>query len=79
MVCGVLPDIAKEVSAPLSNIESITMYDDKTTQLMESNTQKIDQILKVAQDSLGLDIKSLIAGYATNEIIKTKKEKNKNE
>ena len=64
MICTVLPDIAREVSAPLSNIESITMYDDKTTQLMSSNTQKIDQVLKVAQDSLGLDLKSMVAGFA---------------
>lgn len=77
MICGVLPGIAKEVSAPLSNIESITMYGDKTTELMSENTQKIDKILNVAKDSLGLDLKSMIAGFASKAIIdevQTKKE-----
>lgn len=65
MICKVLPDIAKEVSAPLTNVDTITMYGDQSTKLIEENTQKIDKILKVAQDSLGLDLKSLITGYAT--------------
>ena len=62
MIINKLPDIAKEVSTPLSNIDSITMYGDQSTQLVENNTQKIDKILKVAQDSLGIDLKSIIAG-----------------
>ena len=31
----------------------------------ESGTQNIDKILKIAQDSLGLDLKSILAGFAT--------------
>ena len=77
MICAVLPDIAKEVSAPLSNIESITMYDDKTTQLMSSNTQKIDQVLKIAEDSLGLDLKSMVAGFAGKALLDNKVENKK--
>lgn len=69
MITKVLPDIAKEVSTPLANIDNITMYGDQSTKLIENNTQKIDQILKVAQDSLGLDLKSMIAGFAAKSMI----------
>lgn len=75
MTMNALPLIAKEVSAPLNNIDSITMYGDQSTKLVEENTQKIDKVLKVAEDSLGLDLKSLIAGFATKSIIdKSKKD-----
>lgn len=67
MICKVLPDIAKEVSTPLNNIDSITMYGDQSTKLIENNTQKIDKIIKIANDSLGLDLKSLISNYASNK------------
>lgn len=69
MICQALPGIAKEVSAPLNNIDSITMYGDQSTQFIENNTQKIDKILKVAQDSLGLDLKSMITGFAAKTLI----------
>ena len=68
MIINKLPDIAKEVSSPLSNVDSITMYGDQSTQLIESGTQKIDKILKVAQDSLGVDLKSIVAGYAVGKL-----------
>ena len=65
MICAVLPQIAKEVSTPLNNIDSITMYGDQSSKLIESGTQNIDKILKIDQDSLGLDLKSILAGFAT--------------
>ena len=70
MICAALPQIAKEVSAPLNNIDSITMYGDQSSKLIESGTQNIDKILNVAKDSLGLDLKSLITGFALNGINK---------
>lgn len=74
MICGVLPEIAKEVSTPLGNIDSITMYGDQSSKLIESGSQNIDKVLKIAQDSLGLDLKSIVAGFATKGIVdKTKK------
>lgn len=70
MICAALPQIAKEVSTPLNNIDSITMYGDQSSKLIESGTQNIDKILNVAKDSLGLDLKSLITGFALNGINK---------
>lgn len=72
MIMNALPQVAKEVSAPLANVDNITMYGDQSTKLIENNTQKIDKILKVAQDSLGLDLRSLITGFAENKIIDNK-------
>ena len=69
MICTALPQIAKEVSAPLSQVDNITMYGDQSTELIKNNTQKIDQIMKVAQDSLGLNLKSLITGLATSKLL----------
>lgn len=77
MICNILPDVAKEVSAPLSNIDSITMYGDQSTKLVENNTQKIDKILKVAHDSLGIDLKTLVANFADRESTKAIENKNK--
>lgn len=73
MITNVLPSIAKEISSPLSNIDKITMYGDQSSKLIENNTQKIDQVLKVAEDSLGLDLKSIIAGFAANKLINDNK------
>ena len=73
MIMTALPQVAKEVSAPLANVDNITMYGDQSTELIENNTQKIDKILKVAEDSLGLDLKSLIAGFATNKLLSNDK------
>lgn len=69
MVCQVLPQVAKEISTPLGQIDSITMYGDQSSKLIESGTQNIDKVLNIAQDALGLDLKSIIAGFAAKNII----------
>ena len=75
MIMTALPQVAKEVSAPLANVDNITMYGDQSTEFIENNTQKIDKVLKVAQDSLGLDLKSLVAGFAATKMLDKKNEK----
>ena len=69
MITQVLPDIAEAVSTPLDNVESITMYGDQSTKLIENNTQKIDQVLKIAEDSLGINLKDMIATIAAKKIV----------
>ena len=76
MIMTALPQVAKEVSAPLANVDNITMYGDQSTKLIENNTQKIDQVLKIAQDSLGLDLKSLVTGFAANKILQDNQREN---
>lgn len=66
MAFKALPEIAKEVSAPLNNIDTITMYDPNgTTKLVESGTKNVGQILEVAK-SAGIDLPSLINGFVGN-------------
>lgn len=72
MICKALPEIAKEVATPLQNIDSITMYGDQSSKLIENGTQNIDKILKIAQDSLGLDLKSILAGFAAGKMTNKK-------
>lgn len=74
MICAALPSIAKEISAPLNNVDSITMYGDQTNELTGNTVKKIEQVLQVANDSLGLDLKSLIAGFAAKGMIDKTKE-----
>lgn len=66
MAFKALPEIAKEVSAPLNNIDTITMYDPNgTTKLVESGTKNVGQVLEVAK-SAGIDLPSLINGFVGN-------------
>lgn len=63
MAMNALPEIAKEVSAPMANIKDITMYGDQSTQFIENNTQKVSKVVDVARDALGLDVKALISAF----------------
>ena len=39
MIMNALPQVAKEVSAPLANVDNITMYGDQSTKLIENNNK----------------------------------------
>lgn len=61
-----LPDIAKAVAEPLSNIDSITMYGDgNTTKLVEDITKTTNQVSSGLLDSLGISLKDLINGVVS--------------
>lgn len=65
---GVLPEIVKAYSEPLANaygqISNITMYGEgNTAKLAEEITTNGSQLIKGLEDTLGIDIKSVIAGY----------------
>lgn len=63
MYFNVLPDIAKNIAAPLQNIDKITMYGDgNTAKLVGDITKSMTQINSGVGDSLGVDLKSLVAG-----------------
>lgn len=62
-----LPEIAKNVAAPLTNVNKITMYGaDGTSNLISNITQSIGKINDGVQDSTGIDLKSVIAGFMAN-------------
>lgn len=64
MAMNALPQIAKEVSAPLNNIDNITMYSSNgVNDLMSASAQNIDKVIEVSKNALGLDLKGLINGF----------------
>lgn len=58
-----LPDIAKNIAEPLKNIDKITMYGEgNNAKLVGDITKSITQVSDGLNDSLGVDIKSLLVG-----------------
>lgn len=65
-----LPDIAKNVAEPLKNIDKITMYGEgNNTKLVGDITKSITQISDGLNDSLGVDVKSLLAGALSHKLL----------
>lgn len=65
-----LPDIAKNVAEPLKNIDKITMYGEgNNTRLVGDITRSITQISDGLNDSLGVDVKSLLAGALGHKLL----------
>lgn len=78
MAFKALPEIAKEVASPLSQIDNITMYGDQTSDFLGSSTKNIDKVVNIAKDSLGVDLKALVAGFIGGKVAETSTEvKNK--
>lgn len=68
-----LPDIAKNVASPLQNVDKITMYGDgNNSRLVGDITKSVTQISDGLNDSLGVDIKSLLIGALGNKILDKK-------
>lgn len=68
-----LPDIAKNVAEPLKNIDKITMYGEgNNTRLVGDITRSITQISDGLNDSLGVDVKSLLAGAIGHKLLTDK-------
>lgn len=65
MAFKALPEIAREVSAPLNNIDNIIMYGDQTDKIIEKATKRIDSVTDIAKDTLGIDLRSLVGDFLT--------------
>lgn len=65
-----LPDIAKAVAQPLSNIDSITMYGDgNTAKLVSDITTSTTQISNGLLDGMGISLKDLVGSVLTGRAI----------
>lgn len=65
-----LPEIAKAVAEPLSNIDSITMYGEgNTAKLVEDITKSTNQISSGMLDSMGISLRDLMSGLITGKAI----------
>lgn len=63
MVMQALPQIAKNVAEPLSKVDKITMYGDgNSAKLLEDIINGTSQVTEGISQSMGIDIKSLVAG-----------------
>lgn len=63
MYFNILPEVAANVAKPLENIDKITMYGEgNTSKLVEDITKSTTQITEGLTQSLGFDIKSVLAG-----------------
>lgn len=59
-----LPQIAESISKPLTNIDTITMYGEgNTAKMVEDITKATNQLSIGLTDGLGIDIKSMMAGF----------------
>ena len=59
-----MPLIAQAVSAPLANVDSITMYgSDGTSKLVSDITTTASQVMKGIEDATGLNLSAVLAGY----------------
>ena len=65
-----LPEIAKAVAEPLTNIDSITMYGDgNTTKLVSDITTSTTQISNGLLDGMGVSLKDLMGSILTGRAI----------
>lgn len=68
-----LPDVAKNVAEPLKNVDKITMYGEgNNSKLVGDITKAVTQVSDGLNDSLGVDIKSLLIGALGSKMINTK-------
>lgn len=75
-----LPEIAKNVASPLEKVDKITMYGEGNGEKMIGDiTKMIEKVNSGVGDSLGIDLKSVIAGYFTKGVIEKINDKNNNE
>ena len=79
MYFNILPDIAANVAKPLESIDRITMYGEgNTAKLIEDITKSTTQITEGLTQSMGFDIKSVLAGALGAKVL-DKDNGNKNE
>ena len=65
-----LPDIAKAVAEPLTNIDSITMYGDgNTSKLVSDITTATNQISSGLLDGVGVSLKDLVGGLMVGKAV----------
>lgn len=72
MVVDKLPEIYKNIAAPLANVDKITMYGSgNEAKLVESIMTSGNKISEGLKDSIGLDLKSLVSGIIGGKLVST--------
>ena len=69
IIMKALPEIAKNVAEPLSKVDKITMYGEgNSAKLIKDIVNGTSQVTEGVADGLGLDIKSLLAGFLGGKV-----------
>lgn len=75
MYFNALPEIAKNVAAPLNNIDKITMYGEGNSAKMTKDIiNTMSQITNGITESTGIDLQSLISGFLGGKLAAPNKE-----
>lgn len=70
MYFDVLPQIAKAIAEPLSNVGNITMYGEgNTAKMIEDITKSTNQVSAGMLEGIGVDLKSMINSFVTGKAI----------
>lgn len=70
MVMGALPEIAKNVAAPLGKVDKITMYGEgNSAKLLSDIINGTTQITEGISEGMGIDLKGLVAGAVGAKLI----------
>ncbi len=70
MLIGVLPDIAKEVAAPMGNIDKLTVISaDGANELPKQVGSNVVQVLEMLKNTTGVDLQALAQRYTASEEI----------
>lgn len=65
-----MPDIAKNIASPLNNVDKITMYGEgNNAKLIGDITKSVTQVTEGLNESLGVDLKSVLIGALGNKVI----------
>lgn len=66
-----LPEIAKNIASPLNSVDKITMYGEgNTAKLIEDITKATTQVSSGLSEGLGVDMKSMLAGFLGGKVAK---------
>ena len=70
MIMNALPEMTAAAAAPLSQVDSITMYGDGNGAKMVGDiTTSVSKIIAGVKDATGVDIASLVAGYMSGKAL----------
>ncbi len=66
---NVLPNMVAAAAEPLSKVDKITMYGEgNSTKLVGDIVNSSTQVISAVKDATGIDLTSLLAGYATGKL-----------
>jgi flotillin len=63
MAFNALPQIAEAMAKPLESVDSIIMYGDQTTKLVESGVKNVSQVSEILKNTVGIDLADIVGKF----------------